>query len=232
MRHVILFDIDGTLVNSGGAGLAALAVALAETVGYTGPTTSVKLSGRTDHAILADLLALAEVADTLANRRLLLASYLKALPASLRERPGRVLPGVETLLATLAGHGDLAVGLLTGNVQEGAMHKLAHFGLDRHFRFGGYGGDHADRDDVARSALAEARRLHGDGHGPVWVIGDTPFDIRCARAIGARAVGVLTGWHDREEMEACCPDILLDDLSDPVALWREWAEETGARLTP
>ncbi|MBY0227705.1 MAG: haloacid dehalogenase-like hydrolase [Gemmataceae bacterium] len=221
MNHVILFDIDGTLINGGGAGLAALTVALREALGFSRSTDSVKLSGRTDHAILADLLVLAGAEDTLDNRRLLLAAYLAALPGTLRENSGRVLPGVEALLGVLSKADDLAIGLLTGNVREGASAKLAHFGLDRHFRFGGYGGEHADRDDVARAALDEVRRLH-PGHGTVWVIGDTPHDIRCARAIGARAVGVLTGWHGREEMRACGPDLLLDDLSAPAVLLREW----------
>lgn len=221
MKHVILFDIDGTLINGGGAGRAALLRGLADELGYGGDGDSVALSGRTDHAIIADFLALAGVEDTLENRRRLVAAYLRALPACLREKPGRVLPGVENLLDRLARIPEVAVGLLTGNVREGAEVKLSHFGLWERFRFGGFGGDHVSRDDVARAALAEARRLHG-GFGEVWVIGDTPQDIACARAIGARAVGVLTGWHGRDEMHACRPDRLYDDLSDTDGVLGLW----------
>lgn len=222
MRHVILFDIDGTLINGGGAGRAALLRALAEVLGYTGPDGSVSLSGRTDHAIMADFLALAGAEGSFENRQLLVDAYLRHLPACLRERPARVLPGVEELLAQLSRRGDVALGLLTGNVREGAMVKLGHFGLWDYFPFGGFGAGHVCRDEVARSALAEARRHIGEKHGPVWVVGDTPFDVKCARAIGAHCVGVLTGWHGREEMQGCEPDVLFEDLSDTVTVLKLW----------
>lgn len=213
MTQVILFDIDGTLIHGGGAGRAALIRGLATELGYRGPISSVSLSGRTDHAIAADLLRLAGAEDSPGNRHRLVQAYLRELPHCLREMAGRVLPGVEAILDALARRSDVAVGLLTGNVREGARLKLGHFGLWERFAFGGFGEGHVSRDDVARAALAEARRRHGEPLS-VWVVGDTPHDVSCARAIGARAVGVLTGWHGREEMEACQPDWLFDDLSD------------------
>jgi phosphoglycolate phosphatase-like HAD superfamily hydrolase len=116
------------------------------------------------------------------------------------------------------------VGLLTGNIRAGARIKLGHFGIYDYFLFGGFGDRHESRDDVAREALAETRRFvkRAVDPGRVWVIGDTPHDVTCARAIGARAVGVLTGWHSREEMEACRPDYLLQDLGDPTLLLDRW----------
>jgi phosphoglycolate phosphatase-like HAD superfamily hydrolase len=222
--HVCLFDIDGTLISSAGAGKAALEAALAEEFGLADTTHDLVLSGRTDLSILCDLLRTFDIPDTPANRLRLRGAYLRCLPACLAGCQGRVLPGIASLLEALRARGDVALGLLTGNVREAARLKLGHFGLFEHFAFGGYGDVHLDRDDVAREALAEARR-HAGAVDPrrVWVIGDTPLDVRCARAIGARAVAVVTGWHGRDELSCCAPDLLLDDLSDPGPLLACWA---------
>lgn len=224
MPQVYLFDIDGTLLASGGAGKAALEDGLAEEFGIPGGIEKLTLSGRTDRAIVSDLLVAAGMADTDENRTRLLAAYLRHLPAGLARKPGRVLPGVEQLLRLLGTRHNVHVGLLTGNVRAGAGIKLGHFGLAEFFGFGGYGDAHLDRDDVAREALAEVHRVIGDKIDPqkVWVIGDTPHDVKCARAIGARAVAVTTGWHARDELAACSPDVLLDDLSDCAWLDAGW----------
>jgi phosphoglycolate phosphatase-like HAD superfamily hydrolase len=113
---------------------------------------------------------------------------------------------------------------LTGNLRAGARAKLEHYGLFHHFAFGGYGDDHFDRDDVAREAWAEVQqRFRGTVSAErVWVVGDTPLDVRCARAIGAKAVAVATGWHAHEELAATQPDLLLPDLSDPTPLLGFW----------
>src|SRR5207248_2087626 len=107
-------------------------------------------------------------------------------------------------------------GLLTGNTRAGAQRKLAHFGLWDYFPFGGFGDDHLDRDDVARMALAEAESHLGAAVDPasVWVIGDTPLDVRCAKAVGANAVAVATGWHALEELHATGADLVLEHLAD------------------
>jgi phosphoglycolate phosphatase len=120
------------------------------------------------------------------------------------------------------------VGLLTGNTPEGARLKLEHFGIAHHFPFGGYGEHHPERDGVARDALAAAQ-AHVQRTIPterVWVIGDTPLDIRCARHIGAKAVAVATGQHPREELAAETPDLLLDDLGQAAPLL-ELIEDAG-----
>jgi phosphoglycolate phosphatase-like HAD superfamily hydrolase len=223
--HVCLFDIDGTLILSGGAGKAALEGALASAFGITRLAGRVPYSGRTDRAIVRDLFALHRIEDTPANRARLVAAYLHHLPVCLATHDGRVLPGIAELLAALAGRPDVVVGLLTGNLRAGARAKLGHFGLGEHFAFGGFGDEHLDRDDVAREALAEVhRRCNGSvPAGRIWVVGDTPLDVRCARAIGARAVAVCTGWHGREELAGHAPDLLLDDLSDPRPLLDCWA---------
>jgi phosphoglycolate phosphatase-like HAD superfamily hydrolase len=217
--HVLLFDIDGTLVSSGGAGKAAIEDALAAEFGVV-VHAQVSYSGRTDRAISGDLLRLHGVEDSATNWQRLMKAYLQRLPATLASHRGQVLPGIAALLEHLSNREGVALGLLTGNVREGARLKLGHFGLFHHFAFGGFGDEHTDRDEVARSALAAA---HGHLNGTVvperiWVIGDTPLDVRCARAIGARAAAVATGWHSPAELEAARPDLLLSDLSDAAPL--------------
>jgi phosphoglycolate phosphatase-like HAD superfamily hydrolase len=224
--YVCLFDIDGTLLSSGGAGKAALEEGLAEEFGIRGTMEKLVLSGRTDNAIVSDLLRLSGLTDSEGNRTRLFAGYLRHLPGCLSRCTGRVLPGVEALLQLLGARDDVAVGLLTGNIRAGARLKLGHYGLFEHFAFGGFGDRHHHRDDVAREALAEVHQHLGTYIDPcrVWVIGDTPHDVTCARAIGARAVAVVTGWHERTELAACSPDLLLDDLSDPEPLLALWSD--------
>jgi phosphoglycolate phosphatase-like HAD superfamily hydrolase len=222
--HVCLFDIDGTLISSGGAGKAALEAALASEFGITGLIDKVPLSGRTDRAIVRDLFRLHVIVETPENGRRLVEGYLRHLPECLANRRGQVLPGIAALLAGLHGRGDVAVGLLTGNIRAGARAKLGHFGLYDYFAFGGFGDEHFDRDDVAREALAEVHHRYNGAVPPerIWVVGDTPLDVRCARAIGARAVAVATGWHAYDELEQHGPDLLLRDLSDPARLLECW----------
>jgi phosphoglycolate phosphatase-like HAD superfamily hydrolase len=212
----ILFDIDGTLVRTGGAGKAAMEAALRTAFGIAEIKDEVEYSGRTDRAIGRELLAVHGIDVTPANQTALQDAYLAHLPHSLTQRGGEVCPGVGPLLASLRG--TMPLGLLTGNVRAGARHKLGFFGLWDHFAFGGFGDDHFDRDDVARMALAELRAHAGSDvdAADVWVIGDTPLDVKCARAIGAKAVAVATGWHPIDELAGCSPDLLLADLSGGI----------------
>ncbi len=216
--HVCLFDIDGTLISSGGAGKAALEDALAEVFGIPHAIEKLSLSGRTDRAIVGDLFAMHGLANSDENWQRLVTAYLGHLPKRLQSHQGRVLPGIAGLLKTLSGREDVLIGLLTGNTRAGARTKLGFFGLYDFFTCGGFGDVHLDRDDVAREAVGAAgQRLNGSLLlERVWVIGDTPLDVRCARAIGARVVAVATGWHSPEELAAHAPDLLLTDLSDPM----------------
>jgi phosphoglycolate phosphatase len=223
---VCLFDIDGTLIASGGAGKAALEAGFAEEFGVSSVIEKLSLSGRTDRSIVRDLLRGNAIEPTDENIARTLSAYLRHLPHRLSANTvARVLPGIVEFLLRLSEREDVLVGLLTGNIRAGAKVKLGHFGLFEHFSFGGYGDHHWDRDDVAREALAEVRRLLGARTDPerIWVVGDTPLDIRCARAIGANAVAVATGWHSRDELAAHKPDLLLPDLSDPAELLGRWA---------
>jgi len=219
--QIYLFDIDGTLLDSGGAGKAAIETALVEDFGVT-LGTRVSYSGRTDPAIGRDLLQLHDVEATPANWQRLVEGYLARLPAALAKHQGSILPGIAALLETLSQHDGVALGLLTGNIRQGAIVKLSHFDLWRHFAFGGFGDKHFDRDDIAREALQTVRARFDGTVAPacIWVIGDTPLDVRCARAIGARAVAVATGWHTVDQLAASGPDLLFEDLSDAEPLLR------------
>ncbi len=217
----LLFDIDGTLIRTGGAGKHAMEAALRTAFGVTEIRDEVPFSGRTDPAIGRDLLAVHGLDPTPENYDKLREAYLSHLGPSLLANGGEVLPGVVDLLKRL--HGKRRMGLLTGNVRAGAMHKLSHFGLWDYFAFGGFGDIHHDRDDVARSALS-ALKDHSSDYRPadVWVIGDTPLDVKCARAIGAKVVAVATGWHSLDELHASEPDLTLADLSDFQKLPASW----------
>lgn len=218
--HVCLFDIDGTLLNSGGAGKAALESALLEEFGLPELLKQIPYAGRTDRAIIRDLMQHHAVEPLPLHFDRLVAGYLRRLPDCLNRHQGRVLPGIANLLAELASRDNMAIGLLTGNIRAGARMKLGHFGLYDHFAFGGFGDHHWERDDVAREALGAVHERFGTHVAleKIWVIGDTPLDVRCARAIGARVAAVATGLHTTEDLAACTPDLVLSDLSDPSPL--------------
>jgi phosphoglycolate phosphatase-like HAD superfamily hydrolase len=219
MTTCILFDIDGTLLASGGAGKAALETTLCEDF-QRDLRVAVPYAGRTDRAIARDLFLHHDLADTPENWHKLVAGYLRRLPAHLESKNGHVLPGIHALLAALQHRGDVALGLLTGNTRAGARTKLGHYQLFDHFAFGGFGDHHLDRDDVARDAWAAAREQCGNALTPerTWVIGDSPLDVRCARAIGARAVAVATGGHAIEQLLPHGADLTLNNLADPMPL--------------
>lgn len=220
---LLLFDIDGTLLSSGGAGSLAFFRALAEEFSLEEIRGEVSFSGRTDRAILRDLFQLHALEDNEENWRRFLTAYLRHLPDTLSESQGRILPGVAELLDQLAVRRDVCLGLLTGNSEQGARVKLGHYRLAHFFAFGGYGDIHYERDDVARSAItAAASHLEAISPESVWVIGDTPLDVRCARAIGAHSIAVATGVHTLEELAASEPDLLLEDLGDVAAVLRTW----------
>jgi phosphoglycolate phosphatase len=220
--RVLLFDIDGTLIRSGGAGKAAMEAGLTAAFGIGEIRGQTPYSGRTDPGIARELLALHNVDPCDANVEKLHAAYLACLPDKLKLLHGTVLPGVaEALQRKREG---AVVGLLTGNIRRGAEIKLRHFGLWNHFPFGGFADGLRDRDDVARRALRDAELHVGCPIDPsnVWVIGDTPLDVKCARAIGAKAVVVATGWHEHEELLAANPDHLLPDFTHAGELLTEW----------
>jgi phosphoglycolate phosphatase len=232
--YAVLFDIDGTLVQTGGAGQLAFAETFAAEFNVPEISAAVGFAGRSDRAIAMELLEVHGVPTTEENWRRFVTAYLTRLPDALRRKQGRVLPGVVALLTALEALPNSAVGLLTGNVHKGAHTKLDYYGLGSRFAFGGFGDETKDRAEIAAIALAEASRHVGNRRGAptplagAMVIGDTIHDIRCARAINALAVAVPTGGSTREELLAEGPDILLDDLTEAGPLLQVLHEARAA----
>ena len=227
-KYAVLFDIDGTLLGSGGAGSHAFYETFREDFGISDPVDGVPFAGRSDRAIAYDLMKLNSVEPSEENWQRFQHTYTSRLANSLRVNDGRVLPGVQELLSKIERLDYVTLGLITGNMEAGAKAKLVHYGLVERFYFGGYGDHHTDRDDIARAALDAAHRhletLHEGQeatlHGAM-VIGDTQHDITCAHAIGAYAVGVATGSASLDELQAAGADLVLEDLSEPEQLLAE-----------
>ena len=220
MRKLVLFDIDGTLVLTGGAGVRAMARACEELVGGRGALNGIPAAGRTDWIILHEALTRMgrELDDSLFNA--LRDRYVELLREEIHHRgtgTKAVLPGVRDLVASLHARDDVFLGLLTGNFEEGARIKLEHFDLWKYFRCGAYGDDAADRNKLVPFALKRAVDcgLPELESRDVVVVGDTPHDIACARAVNAVAVAVATGGYTVEQLEDA--DVVLRDLSDPRA---------------
>lgn len=212
-RGTVLFDIDGTLIDAGGAGQAAMEDVFREEFRTLKEVTGIPTAGRTDRAITRDLFAFHGGECDPMSLMKLRDRYLAHLPKYLETHAGGLLPGTVEILSQLSHSGEWRLSLLTGNFEEAAWIKLRHYGIDHHFSDGGFGDEHVDRDDVARSIWS---RLTGDEPQleqlPVIVVGDTPADVKCGRAIGARVVAVATGVYGRHSLEAAKPDWLIDNL--------------------
>jgi phosphoglycolate phosphatase-like HAD superfamily hydrolase len=223
---LVLFDIDGTLLWSDGAGRRAMEGALSHVFGSPGDPR-YRYDGKTDLQIARELMRAEGHADDAidARREAVLAGYLERLRRELDagERHVHVLPGVPALLDALEPRADVVLGLLTGNVAEGAATKLGAAGIDfARFRVNAFGSDHEHRPSLPAVAQRRARELLGvDVAGEaIVVIGDTPADIECARSVGARTVAVATGRYSVEELSAHDPSAVLADLSDTDAAVR------------
>ncbi len=213
----ILFDIDGTLIRSGGAGLIAITAAMERLFGV-GSLPHVELHGRTDNGILSDVFD-AQSLSYDQHRERFDQTYWELLPEILKQCSGEILPGVIDLLDLLSQDSNVALGILTGNSKRAAKIKLEHFGLDGYFHFGGYGDHHSNRNDVARLARESAESFLGERFASeqLWVVGDTVNDILCARSIGSRVVAVETGGCDSETLKSAQPDLQLGSLTNRYA---------------
>lgn len=221
---LVLFDVDGTLVLTGGAGVRAMNRAFEELYGVADAFAGVPMAGRTDQAIVLDAFArLGRAVD--GNWLPAFRERYCARLAEEIERPApgkRLMPGVREALEALQRRAGLSLGLLTGNFADGADIKLAHFDVARYFAWGAYGDDAADRNALVPVALARAAQL---GVKPissrhVFVVGDTPADVACAQAAGVRAIAVATGPYDTEALAASGACAVLADLSDTGAFLR------------
>jgi phosphoglycolate phosphatase-like HAD superfamily hydrolase len=211
---LLLFDIDHTLLWTGGAGRRALESAFLEVLGVRNGLDGVPVSGRTDPAILRDMLRQHGLSDGRKTLERLLESYLRHLERFLPLVRGRVMPGIPELLTALRGREGVRMGLATGNVRRGAQLKLAHYRLDGYFSDGAFGDEAEDRPSLVALAI---RRLGGEERPRrVLVIGDTPLDVQAAKACDAIAVAVATGEYSQEELLRAGADLVFPDLSD----WR------------
>ena len=213
---LVLFDIDGTLVHSGGQAKPVFAAAMLEVYGTAGEIDRYDFSGKLDSRIVVDLLTGAGVALATIDARLptLRERYLSRLESNLDPARVRVMPGVRELLPALAGRDDLVLGLLTGNWRGGARIKLGAVGLWEYFPFGGFGDDGLDRRELPPVALERARRHAGYAFEPreAVIVGDSLLDVDCARAHRIPCLAVATGWTDAAALESAGADWLLADL--------------------
>jgi phosphoglycolate phosphatase len=218
-KKLFLFDIDGTLLASGGAGLNALTEVTRDLFG-TDNLAGIDIAGRTDSSIARQLFARHEREATPEAVAQFFDGYITHLTRLLPITDGRLLPGIIELLDALKARPDCVLALLTGNLVRGAEIKLTHFGVWHYFEFGAYADDHHDRNALGPFAQQRAKEKHGVDFAPelTFILGDTPHDVACARAIGAKAVAIATGRHTRAELAASSPDFLFDDLADVPAV--------------
>lgn len=230
MKRLVLFDIDGTLLTAGGAGGRAVRDAMVEVYGQTGRIAGYSMGGRTDPQIVRELMTAAgyPLEEIDARMDALWTAYLRNLRVAVTQSPVTPLPGVPALLDRVEASGDpMVLGLLTGNVKEGARIKVDAAGLGfGRFRVGAYGSDHWRRPELPAVAARRAREKTGIGFAgkEIVIIGDTPFDISCGAHLGVRTIATATGGFSRDDLAAHHPDYLFDDLSDLDAVWRAITE--------
>ncbi|MGC8742925.1 MAG: HAD family hydrolase [Verrucomicrobiia bacterium] len=217
MVKVILFDIDGTLIRTLGVGVKAFAKAFNTLFKFPDVTAKMSFAGRTDTSLVKDYFHLNGYNPTEQDIENFFACYTFWLDHLLEQSRGGVCPGVREFINTARNlPSNPLIGLLTGNIRLGAEIKLRHFRLWQEFEMGAFADDSEDRNEIARIAYRRAcnvlgKRLSGD---EIVVVGDTPHDIRCARAIGARALAVTTGGNTFQELSIHNPDWLVNNLGE------------------
>lgn len=228
MKRLILFDIDGTLLHGGRLWRECFEGAMRAHFGRS-EFPRIAFSGKTDRQICRELMEAAGLCAAGEETRqeqsidAVIADYLERVRTNVPRRAGevRLLPGAELIVRELKARTDAAVGLLTGNVREGAMLKLRAVGLERHFSFGAFGDDHWDRYQLPAVAVRRAHEETGiEFRGKqIVIIGDTVHDVNCGRSLGVRAIGVGTGQADqRAAVLGARPDSFFEDLSDTKAV--------------
>jgi phosphoglycolate phosphatase-like HAD superfamily hydrolase len=225
-RPLVLFDIDGTLLASGGAGRRAILATITRFCDDSTGLNTVRFDGKTDPQIVVELFEAAGVPNPEEPERVstVLDHYVSALEQELAHpaRAAQLMPGIRELLNRFDDGAEPVLGLLTGNVRTGATLKLRSAKLDcERFRVGAFGSDHRDRSELP--AIASQRAMPIFGYAPrgedIVIIGDTPADMTCGLALGARAIGVGTGAYALEELEAAGAWAVFPDLSDVDRVW-------------
>ncbi len=223
VKKLILWDIDGTLIVSHGAGMRAMEKALTKRFSVSVSLDTIDWAGRTDTWLTGEIFRHVGLPDTPQNAHDYLEAYLALLPQELAAGPqGHVLPGVFELLEQLHRRPDVAQGLLTGNLKRGAEFKLTHYKVWHYFEFGAFADDSPRRNDLGPHALRRAKERHAVEFKPAntFILGDTPHDIECGKVIGAKTIGVATGRYSVEELAAHQPTAVFKDFSDTTAFLR------------
>lgn len=221
-KKLLLWDIDGTLMCTGKAGEIALGQALEKRFGIQGSINQVDFRGRTDRHIGAMLLEHHQIERSVDNLHEFMETYLGLLEEQLPKCSGKLHLGILNILEISRQREDLINALLTGNLERGARLKCTHYDVWHYFEFGAYADDSALRNDLGPVALKRATEITGLVIPPerVFIIGDTPHDISCARVIGAKVIAVATGGYPIEELREHQPDALFADFSQPEAFFQ------------
>lgn len=217
MTVTLFWDIDGTLLTTARAGAVAWEAAVEALTGQPFDLSAIRIAGLTDHQIAVETFRALGLEVSPDRMAALVRAYEDGLPGALPTRNGRVLPNVREILERLRERPEVRSYLLTGNTRRGAHAKLSYYGLDAFFPDGAFAEDAGDRESIARRAERLARQAGAKAHEPFLVIGDTPHDIRCANAIGARTLAVATGGYTIAELEPHQPWQTLPELPAPDA---------------
>ena len=221
-KTLILWDIDGTILHSTGAGMKALQRALDEVFGVSGTLEGIDFAGRTDPLIIRQIFHRFGIEASAGNFARYIDGYIAVLPEALGQNHSRILPGAEGLIREAAERPHVVQGLLTGNLRRGAETKLGYHGLWDFFPIGAFADDSELRNELGPFALRRAKSHwgHDFSTNSVWIVGDTPHDISCARAVGGRALAVATGNSKASDLAGHNPDAVLETLGDARAFWR------------
>ena len=215
----ILFDIDGTLLDSGGAGTSSLNIAFEEIFAIKGAFRSINMAGKTDMQILKEAFELYKIDHSNGIIPEFYRNYVRLLREHIRKASGHIKPGIREALRELQARKECILGLLTGNIEEGARVKLDFFGLNSYFSIGAFGSDDEDRNKLLPIAVDKLCQMYSVkvGFRDCVVIGDTPRDISCSKPYGAFSIAVATGPYSAGTLSAAGADFVFDDLSNTEA---------------
>lgn len=216
IKKLLLWDIDGTLISTGMAGVNAFLLAIEKVFGIQTTRDGVEFAGRTDIRIMHSMFKKLSIAATVENLENLKKAYFQCLAEELPRHQGKVHPGILEILQESQKRKDIVLGLLTGNLSRAAELKLTHYKIWHFFEFGVFADDSMDRNELGPIALRRAMEKYKHEFAPknVLIIGDTPHDIECGKVIGAQTIAVATGGYSYEKLQPHSPTILFHDLKD------------------
>ncbi|MBI1884025.1 MAG: HAD hydrolase-like protein [Chlamydiae bacterium] len=218
-KKLLLFDLDGTLVRTGGAGVRAISKAFKIHYDLDEPLEGVTVAGNTDPRIYREVLGYRKsgLSPSRKEEVIFFESYFEFLKEEIEKSPGyRVLPGILQILTLASTSCNFVVGLGTGNLEKGARIKLGRGGLNPYFSFGGFASDSPDRVELLKKGISRAKALSQTKieSENIFIIGDTPRDIEVAKILGTQAIAVATGGYDMDKLKPCLADYLVETLED------------------